>query len=206
MPPALDLTGKQFGLLRARSRAGKDKFGAWLWECECRCGKFVRVRGATLNAGKTKACASCARVAVNTTHGMSKTSLYIRWQAMKARTSNPNQSQYHDYGGRGIKVCDQWLASFENFAADMGPTFSPELELDRIDVNGNYEPNNCRWITPADQQLNKRNNHVLSFRGETLTVTEWARRIGAKPNTLTTRIRRGWPTERVLLELANQEV
>ena len=92
---------------------------------------------------------------------------------------------------------------FESFASDMGPTFSPELELDRIDVNGNYEPGNCRWVARVAQQRNRRNNRILTFAGRSQTVVEWAEEIGVKANTIQTRLRRGWPIERVLLEIAN---
>ncbi|NUP53400.1 MAG: hypothetical protein HOW97_39675 [Catenulispora sp.] len=131
---------------------------------------------------------------------------------MLSRTGNPKNSEYHNYGGRGITVCDQWR-SYENFAADMGQTFSPELELDRTDVDGPYSPENCRWATRAEQQRNKRTNHAITWRGRTLVVTDWAELLGLKPNTVVHRLRRGWTVDRalttgaspdVLLELANQ--
>lgn len=204
MPTPLNLTGQQFGHLTALARTWKDNFHSWMWRCQCDCGAEVIVRGATLTAGRTSACHSCAARESSTTHGQSKSALYRRWQAMKARCTNPNHRQYEDYGGRGIRVCDRWLHSFENFAADMGSTFEPELWIDRIDVDGNYEPDNCRWETPPAQQRNKRNNHVLTFAGRSMTVTDWADEIGVKPNTLVYRLRRGWPLERAL-QLANGE-
>jgi hypothetical protein len=203
MPPPLNLTGQRFGSLVALARAGQDNFGAWIWACQCDCGRVVQVRGSTLRAGRTSACASCATSRANRTHGQSKTPLYRRWQGMKARCTQPNHKHYPNYGGRGIQVCERWLNSFEAFAADMGPTFSEDLELDRIDVDGHYEPSNCRWVDREAQQRNRRNNSRITYRGETRTVIEWAELMGVKPNTLTTRIRRGWPAERVLLELAN---
>lgn len=137
------------------------------------------------------------------THGMTRTPIYRRWQAMKARCGNPNNSEYRNYGGRGISVCSRW-GVFEDFVADMGRSFSENLELDRIDTNGNYEPSNCRWVSRTAQQRNKRNNHSLEINGEKKTLVEWGEETGLKANTILTRIRRGWPHDR-LLEIANQE-
>lgn len=212
MPPALDLAGRRFGRLSVLHRGAKDRSGAWTWTCLCDCGKRVSVRGATLVAGKTSACMTCAAVARKTTHGQSKTPLYRRWRAMLNRTQNPRTREYHNYGGRGIGVCERWL-TFENFAADMGATFEPHLELDRTDVDGDYEPTNCRWVDRRAQQRNRRNNHRVHAWGTTQTVQEWAELLGIKPNTIITRLRRAWTVERalttgadpdVLLELVNQ--
>lgn len=213
MPARLELHGRQFARLRVLGRSHKDKGQAWLWNCECECGVRVVVRGATLVAGRTSACASCSTAAANTTHGMSRTTLYRRWRAMHARISSPRHKGYHNYGGRGIMVCLRWQR-FENFLADMGPSFSPELELDRINVNGDYEPGNCRWATRSQQQRNRRTNHMVTWRSHTLTVQEWAEMLGLCPNTIVHRLKRGWSVERtlskdasldLLLELANEE-
>jgi len=150
-------------------------------------------------------------MASSTTHGATGSALYSRWRAMLDRCENRKHRAWANYGGRGIKVCVEWH-QFEAFARDMGPSFHPTLELDRIDVDGHYEPSNCRWLTHAEQQSNKRTNRVVTWRGRTMTVTEWAELLRMKPNTLVYRLRRGWPTERaltlgvpgdVLLELAN---
>ncbi|MFE7111698.1 hypothetical protein ACFU98_29740 [Streptomyces sp. NPDC057575] len=130
---------------------------------------------------------------------------------MIERTRNPNNGEFRNYGGRGIGVCERWKA-FENFAADMGSEFAPELELDRIDVDGPYAPDNCRWTTRREQQRNKRTNHFVEWRGRRMVVTDWADLLGIKPNTVVHRLRRGWSIDRafttgansqVLLELAN---
>lgn len=197
MPAPLELAGKRFGLLTVVARSHKNRHHAWMWLCRCDCGRSVYVQGSTLNTGRTSACSSCATRLSSTTHGQSNTPLFRRWQAMKARTSNKNSAAWRNYGGRGIRVCDEWQ-SYEAFARDMGPTFQPHLELDRIDVNGNYEPSNCRWTTRDQQQNNTRRNHRVTWRGCTLTVTEWADVLGIKPNTLLYRLRRGWSIERAL--------
>lgn len=204
MPAPLNLMGQTFGRLVVLDRSHRDPGQSWKWRCRCECGRIVAVQGSILKAGLTRACQSCANAGGSTTHGLSRSALYGRWQAMKARCGNPNNQQYANYGGRGITVCERWLASFENFAADMGPSFDPSLELDRINVNAGYCPENCRWTDRVTQQRNRRTNHLLTHQGRTQTVADWADELGVKANTLITRIRRGWPAERVLLELANQ--
>jgi hypothetical protein len=135
-------------------------------------------------------------------HRMIHTPEYRRWRCMKTRCLNPHDAAYYRYGGAGIKICDRWL-KFESFFADMG--YVPEgYQLDRIDSGGNYEPSNCRWVTPQRQQNNRRNNLRLTFNGETLTAADWARRIGIKDNTLCERYRRGWPIERILSGLTRR--
>lgn len=213
MPSALKLDGQRFGRLIAMERKHQDSHGAWVWLCRCECGRYVLVRGATLRGGKTSACAHCAAIVRNTTHGGTGTVFYSRWRAMLDRCENRHHRGWLNYGGRGIKVCDEWH-DFAAFSRDMRPSFRSDLELDRTDVNGHYEPGNCRWITHAEQQNNRRNNHRLTWAGRTLSLAEWSSLLGLKPNTLLYRIRRGWPLERaitkgvapaVLLEIANQE-
>ena len=111
----------------------------------------------------------------NYRHGMWGTSIYARWKHIKARCYNSNGKQYKDYGGRGIRVCDEWLENFEPFyewAINNG--YREDLTIDRIDVNGDYEPSNCRWVTAKAQQNNKRSNHFITYNNETHTLTEWA--------------------------------
>lgn len=117
---------------------------------------------------------------------------------MIQRCGNPNSKRYADYGGRGITVCERWK-SFAGFAEDMGPTFSPELSLDRIDNDGNYEPGNCRWATVVEQARNKRNSHRVTFLGQTKTIAEWSELLGLHYDTVHTRLgKQGWPVERAL--------
>lgn len=214
MPPRLELAGRQFGELTVLGRSHQDAHQAWVWSCQCSCGARVSVRGSTLAAGRTSACASCASKKSSTTHGATGTPLYLRWRAMLDRCERPENRAWRNYGGRGISVCARWHA-FEQFAADMADGFDPALELDRINPDGNYEPGNCRWATRVEQQNNRRNNHRVEFRGQTRTVHEWAVSLGLKPNTLIYRLRRGWPVERaltqgvdpdVLLAIANEAV
>ena len=123
---------------------------------------------------------------------------YASWNGMVQRTTNPNDARFADYGGRGIRMCDRWRKSFEAFLADMGDRPTPEHSLDRIDVNGNYEPGNCRWATRKEQQRNQRGNVRLTHNGETLCIAEWAERLGIEYCVIETRLRRGWSVERAL--------
>jgi hypothetical protein len=115
---------------------------------------------------------------------------------MKDRCLNPGQKHYPHYGGRGITVCDRWKLDFLPFLADVGERPSPRHSLDRINVDGNYEPGNVRWATQAQQARNKRDNRTVTWQGQTLTVTDWARITGIHRNTLDARIRDGWPLEK----------
>lgn len=119
---------------------------------------------------------------------------------MIGRCENKNDPRFKDYGGRGIKVCERWRHSFPNFLADMGER-PPGMSIDRYpDKNGNYEPENCRWATPKEQSNNMRRNHLLTHDGETLTVSQWADRIGLQYSTFSVRIKRGWSMQRALFQ------
>lgn len=129
---------------------------------------------------------------------------YTTWNCMRNRCRNPNDGAYRWYGGRGIKVCDRW-DSFENFLTDMGPR-PHGCSLDRIDVDADYGPDNCRWLPDALQNRNKRNNRLLTFNGETKTVAEWAELRGLSRDLIGSRInRRGWPVERALTTPRHQQ-
>lgn len=131
------------------------------------------------------------------THGKTGTLEYNTWHAMKKRCNCPTSVDYPDYGGRGIKVCERWSA-FANFLADMGERPTAKHTLDRIDNEGDYTPENCRWATLIEQARNKRNNRLLTHAGEALTLPEWSERTGIETGTLFARLRRGWSAERTL--------
>ena len=125
------------------------------------------------------------------THGMSGTPEYRAWKAMKDRCFNPNSKKYPNWGGRGITVCDRWL-DFENFLADMGSRPTAKHSLDRIDNDGDYSPKNCRWATKAEQNNNKRTNHLITIDDVTLTITQWAKKMGFNETVIYCRLNRGW--------------
>ena len=139
---------------------------------------------------------------MTTRHGLSKTSLHKRWRSIKDRCLNPNCSRYMDYGGRGITICDEWRNSFENFrdwAFSHG--YEESLTIDRINVDGNYEPDNCRWIPLSEQNMNKRNSHFLTVNGETHTLTEWSKITGISFSALKYRLKNGVSTDNIFDEL-----
>jgi len=135
------------------------------------------------------------------THGYSRNKMpeYKTWIQMKQRCYNKNSDNYDLYGGRGITVCDRWLNSFETFLADMGHKPSKEYTIDRENVNGHYEPSNCKWATPKEQSRNKRNNVLLTYNGETLCVSEWCERLNINKHTVLSRInKQNWSIEKAL--------
>lgn len=125
---------------------------------------------------------------------------YRIWLQMKERTINPNNPAFHNYGGRGIRVSERWLHSFQNFYEDIGPRPSTAHSIDRIDNNGNYEKSNCRWATKVDQMNNYRCNVILEHEGKTQTLPMWARETGIGVNTLSARYRRGWSVKDILFK------
>ena len=166
--------------------------------CRCDCGRETSVRVRRLLAGETKSCGCLRRkhgaTYQNRTPGKA-TPEYTAWLSMRRRCGDPKVWNYSEYGGRGIRVCQQWQESFERFLSDMGPRPSSEHSLDRIDPNGNYEPGNCRWATPTEQQNNLRTNRLVEFRGRTQTLSMWARELAIPRSTLETRLCRGSSVE-----------
>lgn len=200
-----DLTNKRFERLLVITYA-HSKNKTIYWQCLCDCGTTVVVRGGDLKSGKTKSCGCLHKEIMakqNVVHGYARRfnqcePLYVAWRNMKRRCLNSSSPGWENYGGRGIKVCDRWLDSFENFAFDMGPHPGKGYSLERIDNNGDYTPENCKWATRKEQSRNRRANKLLTYQGETLPISVWAERIGVKENTIFSRLRYGWSIEETL--------
>ncbi len=191
MPKLKDLTGLRFGRLVVLSfnhRQGKYYY----WLCKCDCGTEKLVAGGCLRGGNSKSCGCLqreTRVFANTTHGMSHTKEHDTWCDIKKRCGNPNNSHYESYGGRGIKVCDRWRESFENFYADMG-SCPKGFSIERVNVNGNYEPSNCKWISMKDQMKNLQKSRYLEYNGKRMIMADWARDFGIRPNDIAYRLKK----------------
>jgi len=199
MPNFLDLTGKTFGRWTALHRAETVKQVTY-WACKCSCGTLRSVSSPSLMHGVSRSCGCLQKTPGehnSITHGMSDTSEYQIWEAMIARCHNPSNKGFRSYGQRGITVCARWRESFTNFFSDMGAR--PERKsLDRIDNDGPYSPENCRWATRKEQANNTRQNRRITLNGVTLTHSEWAKRLGCPASTISTRLKRGWTPEQAI--------
>lgn len=188
------MDGLRFGRLIVLWEETIRQGGRVMWRCQCDCGQSSVVDGSALRNGNTSSC-GCGRREVSAKtafkHGGVGSTTYGVWESMKKRCLNPRQKSYKDYGGRGIRVCDRWM-SFTHFLTDMGERPSG-MWIDRINNDKGYEPGNCRWATPAEQQRNRSNNKMLTLNGVTKTQTEWATDIGVSGATIHKRLKRGWP-------------
>lgn len=169
------------------------------WRCRCECGEECNVYGYALRNGHTKSC-GCYNHDVITTHGRTKDYTYKTWDSMKQRCNNANAPDYPSYGGRGIRICPRWDNSFEAFVEDMGDR-PRGMSIERLDVNGNYEPGNCIWATIQQQADNKRTKRLVEMGGRTQSVMQWCREYGlARQETMRVyaRLNLGWPLREAL--------
>lgn len=227
----VDLSGQRFGKLivldRTDYKRPSGKPGV-RWRCICDCGNETYSDSWSLTHGEKTSCGCTAHdllsaamrkthknhpeIAINfkkmaTTHGESKTRLYRIWRGMKSRCNNPGCAGYENYGGRGIKVCPEWerdYLSFKSWAISHGYDENApqgQCTLDRIDVNGNYSPENCQWVSQKQQARNRRDTHYVTHNGETHSIAEWSQILGVKPNTLYSRLGwLGWTDEQALAD------
>lgn len=207
----IDITGQKFGKLTAikLDHIKKEKHGTrhfWLFKCEC--GKECIINKQYAISGHTKSC-GCSKSEMITnallTHNLSKSRIYITYHSMIARCYKETVQAYKNYGKRGIKVYDEWkndFMAFYNWAMANG--YKDDLTLDRINVNGNYEPDNCRWITKGEQTRNTRHNRNVTFRGKTHCVSEWAEIYKIDKRLLGQRLNAGWSFTRAVKTPASE--
>jgi hypothetical protein len=195
--PLNNLQGFQFGSLTVL-QLGKSHGNGAVWLCQCKCGTQKEIRASDMVQGSVKSCGCehTKRIAkASTTHGLTNTRTYSIWQAMRNRCNRIHQ----DYSCRGITYDERW-DSFENFYLDMGEV--PEgMSIDRIDVNGNYTKDNCRWATREQQANNTRANIFIEWNGKRQTRSQWERELNMKPTTLRSRLKAGWSLDRAMQPL-----
>ena len=204
-----DITGEKYSRLTVIKYVYTKKKRAY-WLCRCDCGNETILSTTALKSGNTKSCGcfqkeqlrkNIRKVIEGNIRYKTETekTLNLKYRSIKRRCYNPKCEAYKNYGYRGIKMCDEWLADFKNFynwAVNNG--YKKGLTIDRIDVNGNYEPNNCRWISNLKQQNNKRNNRYLIYNGKKMTCSEWARELNIPIGTISYRVSKGYKTEDIL--------
>lgn len=207
-----NLANQKFGYLTAIKRApdyiqanGRHRT---MWLCKCKCGNTAIVGTDQLTGNYTKSC-GCFHIKrakdANTKHGLEGTRIYRIWRNVKTRCLNKNNKRYKDYGERGIKICTKWL-DFQGFYEDMGKSYEKHIKnygekntsIDRKDTNKGYYKENCKWSTLIQQANNKRNNHYITFNGETLSLSQTARKYHLTKAVLTYRINNGWSVEKSL--------
>lgn len=193
----INMAGEQYGRLTVLKYLGGSR-----WECVCECGCIAQVSRSNLVSQQVQSCGCLAKNALSTrniTHGLSKTPEYKSWSLAKNRCFNTKAKDYPLYGGRGITMCTEWANSFKEFSKHMGERPTPAHSLDRIDVNGNYEPGNCRWVDKTTQAQNRRTTTMLTAFGETKSYRDWiadARCVVKKYGTLRARVYQyGWNPE-----------
>lgn len=197
-----DLNGERFGWLTVLGTDDSPhNHPGQFWICKCDCGKEIVVRGDGLTSGHTKSC-GCKNKR-STKHNKSHIKLYSIWKGMKQRCNNANNPYYKHYGMRGIKLCNEWNDDFESFykwSIDNG--YKDGLTIDRINNDGLYEPDNCRWATRVEQQANRRNTAFISYNGETHTIREWSEITGINQSTISNRRLKGLPPQEILKPVA----
>lgn len=199
----IDLTGRKFGRLTVVSRSSNiGKKAAWF--CKCDCGRETVTTSTHLVSGHTSSCGCYNKEVVSSMkkrHGMSRTNIYREWRSMISRCFNRNCTGYDGYGGRGITVFNQWKESFEayyDYVSKLSHFGESGYSLNRIDNDGNYEPGNVEWADRLAQANNKRNNHLLTYNGQTRTIAEWSRERGMSYSSIMHRIERGWSVKDAL--------
>lgn len=207
MSKFIDLTGEKFGRLTVIKRKGYSKSKKTQWLCKCDCGNFKIINGSDLKSNKTRSC-GCLRKekaiivakSTNLKHNMTHSRPYRIWSSIKSRCYYKNNIAFKNYGGRGIKICDEWRNNFEKFyewAIENG--YKDNLTIDRINNDGDYEPSNCRWISMQKQENNRRNNRIIIYKSQKYTLAELSNLLKIPSATLSWRINNNWKEEELTL-------
>lgn len=194
-----NLRNMRFGKLTAVAEAGYSKTGNVIWQCKCDCGNTTNVIGSKLINGHTKSC-GCLKFSEDA-KGESHTRLYHIWRGMWKRCTSPANDNYKWYGGKGVSVCQEWstYTAFRQWAHLNG--YRDNLEIDRIDYAGNYEPSNCRWVTHLTQVNNMSSNRWITYHNRKITVAQFARLTGISYNRVQRRLNKGLQPEEIVKEL-----
>lgn len=204
MGKALDLVGEKYGRLTVLKKLPERKRKCVMWLCLCDCGNTDEVTTSEIRSGKHLSCGCYQKERAsetNSTHRNSRTRLHRIWCAMIQRCENENHVGYGNYGGRGVRVCDEWRNSFHAFREwALCNGYSDELTIERLDVDGNYCPENCKWATRHEQMNNTRRTKYFEYNGEKRTLREWSNITGIPFTRLKGRLQRGWTIERALTE------
>lgn len=203
----IDILNQKFGRLTAIEKSN-NICGKTAWKCICDCGNIAYVTTSNLTCNRIKSCGCIKQELLmrrNITHNQRHTRLYEVWKGIKQRCYNPKHRAYHNWGGRGIKMCEDWKNNFQSFHDwSYANGYCPEnqkdeknkLTIDRIDVNGNYEPSNCRWVKRSKQARNTRANKIISYRNEEYCLVEWCEILDLYYSTVSARLLKGWSVER----------
>lgn len=209
----LNISGKRFNSLTAIKDVGKTSQGVYNWLCKCDCGKEKIIRVSKLTSNETKSCGCLLSISIKsraTKHGHcgrgELSGEYETWKNLKSRCGNPNNPRYHNYGGRGIKVCERWKNSFSNFYSDMGNKPSKKHSIDRIDTNGDYTPYNCRWATTTEQARNRTSNVYLDYKGGVVILKDVAAIEGVCSVNLRYHLNKGKSVSEAVSFIKNQKI
>lgn len=199
----LDLAGMVFGRWTVVGFSHKNERGEIYWSCTCSCGASKEVRGSELRAGTSQSC-GCYHKEQVSSHRMTGLPTFKSWESMKQRCTNPNAPGYPNWGGRGITVCDSWLHSFDTFLADMGPR-PKGTTLGRLDNDKGYSPENCAWVTPREQQRNRRNTRRYVYNGNLTPLHVLAELSGLPEKLIGDRITAGWTVEMAMSQPSRKQ-
>ena len=198
----IDLLGSRFGMLVCTEYVwDRNRDCSW-WKCDCDCGNTKTIRTSALRSGATNSCGCLHKKQLSDlmkTHGLSKSKEYKVWCAMKERCAKPTDKSFINYGGRGIKVHPSWM-DFSNFINDMGMRPTPKHTLERVDNDGNYEPNNCKWATRGEQRRNCRRVTWVTIGNEKLCLSDWCKKAGITRHSVRMRVARGMTIEQAITE------